>query len=95
MLKGVVEDERSITEVRDKMAALVPYRICPLSNPNYRIHGDKLSRIAVSRKSEKYEVDKLNVIEDKLVGIKGQYLIFENGVSNIRSQAGARVSVEW
>jgi hypothetical protein len=34
------------------------------------------------------------VIEDNLVGIKGQYLIFENGVMNVRSHAGCRVTLE-
>ena len=95
MLKGVVEDERSITEVRDKMAALVPTEYAHYLTQTTEYTEINYPVLQFPEKVKSMKVDKLNVIEDKLVGIKGQYLIFENGVSNIRSQAGARVSVEW
>jgi len=41
------------------------------------------------------KLDKFPLIQKKLVGIKGQYLIFEEGkVMNMRSHAGYRVSLE-
>lgn len=40
------------------------------------------------------KLDKLNVLEGKLLGIKGQYLLFDNGrVINIRSHAGYEVRI--
>ncbi|MGE3610833.1 MAG: DUF2797 domain-containing protein [Bacteriovoracaceae bacterium] len=38
-------------------------------------------------------LDKVPKIDDKLIGIKGQYLIFENGVLNVRSHAGYEVEI--
>ena len=38
-----------------------------------------------------YNFDKEPEIEDKLVGIKGQYLIFEHGVINLRKYSGYEV----
>jgi hypothetical protein len=39
-------------------------------------------------------VEKTPAIEQRLMGIKGQYLIFEKGVINIRSHAGYQVELE-
>ena len=41
-----------------------------------------------------YNLDKNPMLEDKLMGIKGQYLIFEQGVINIRKYAGYDVSID-
>jgi hypothetical protein len=38
--------------------------------------------------------DKTSIIEGKLEGIKGQYLIFDKGVINIRSHTGYKVKLE-
>ncbi len=45
-------------------------------------------------KISSYNLDKNPVIDDVLMAIKGQYLIFESGVVNIRKYAGYQVSVE-
>ncbi|MFP5492620.1 MAG: DUF2797 domain-containing protein [Bacteriovoracia bacterium] len=39
-------------------------------------------------------LDKNPLLEDKLVGIKGQYLIFSTGVINLRNHAGYQISWE-
>ncbi len=41
-----------------------------------------------------FNLDKNPVIEDTLIAIKGQYLIFEQGVVNIRKYAGYEVTLE-
>ncbi len=41
-----------------------------------------------------YNLDKTSEIRGKLMGIKGQYLIFEGGVLNVRSHAGYEVTIE-
>jgi len=41
-----------------------------------------------------FNLDKNSVVEGRLEAIKGQYLIFDNGVINIRKYAGYQVSLE-
>ena len=45
-------------------------------------------------KKVSYKLDKAKPIEDTLVGIKGQYLLFEKGVINIRSYSGYYAELE-
>ncbi len=45
-------------------------------------------------KVSSYNLDKVSEITGKLIGIKGQYLIFDTGVINIRSHAGYEVTLE-
>jgi hypothetical protein len=47
-----------------------------------------------AEKVNSYNLDKNPLITDTLMAIKGQYLIFENGVINIRKYAGYEVSLE-
>lgn len=41
-----------------------------------------------------FNLDKISEISGKLIGIKGQYLIFETGVLNVRAHAGYEVTIE-
>ncbi len=45
-------------------------------------------------KVKSYNLDKNPLISDKLVGIKGQYLIFEGGVINIRKYQGYELNLK-
>lgn len=45
-------------------------------------------------KINSFNLDKVIEIKAKLLGIKGQYLIFETGVLNIRSHTGYEVTIE-
>ena len=45
-------------------------------------------------KKVSYKPDKSKPIEDTLVGVKGQYLLFEKGVINLRSYSGYYVELE-
>jgi hypothetical protein len=48
------------------------------------------------QKVKSIDLEKQNILSGKLMGIKGQYLIFEdNSVVNIRKHEGYVVSVEW
>ncbi len=94
MLKGVVEDERDIVNVRDEMASLLPAEYATYLNTGTDITHIAYPVLQHPEKIKSLKLEKVKVIEDTLVGIKGQYLIFENGVTNIRSQAGARVTIE-
>jgi hypothetical protein len=41
-----------------------------------------------------FNLDKVSEINGKLMGIKGQYLIFDTGVLNVRSHAGYEITLE-
>lgn len=47
-------------------------------------------------KAKSYSLDKLNQIEGELIGIRGQYLLFEHGVFQVKKHAGmlCDISVE-
>ena len=94
MLKGLVEDERTIDQVRKEMIANVPLEYQRYCDPNREIVEINYPVQQYPEKVKSMKLEKVKRIEDKLVGIKGQYLIFENGVTNIRSQSGARVILE-
>ena len=94
MLKGVVEDDRHIIDVRDEMAALVPRHFSHYLTDTAEMTEIKYPVLEFPEKVKSLKLEKVKVIEDTLVGIKGQYLIFENGVTNVRSQSGARVTIE-
>ena len=46
------------------------------------------------QKISSFNLDKNPMVDDKLMAIKGQYLIFEQGVINIRKYAGYEVTLE-
>ena len=45
-------------------------------------------------KVSSFNLDKVSEITGRLMGIKGQYLIFDSGVLNVRSHAGYEVTLE-
>lgn len=50
--------------------------------------------LGFAHKINSYNLDKAPLINDILMAIKGQYLIFKNGVINIRKFAGYEISLE-
>ncbi|PCJ64163.1 MAG: hypothetical protein COA58_14365 [Bacteroidetes bacterium] len=94
MLKGVVEVDKTIIEVRDEMATLVPPELQRYLTNNQEVTEINYPVEQHPEKVKSLKLDKVHVIEQKLVGIKGQYLIFEEGVMNVRSHAGYRVTLE-
>jgi hypothetical protein len=52
--------------------------------------------ISYPEKIKSIRLDKVPEIKGRLTGIKGQYLLFEDGsVLNVRNHAGYRVVIEW
>ncbi|HJV47447.1 MAG TPA: DUF2797 domain-containing protein [Bacillota bacterium] len=45
-------------------------------------------------KIKTYNLDKQPIVEDRLIGIKGQYLIFEQAVLNVRKYTGYKVRID-
>jgi len=60
-------------------------------NPLYTLNYPVLS---YPQKIKSLDLDKLESLTDTLVGIKGQYLIFTNGVLNVRKYQGYAVQIE-
>jgi hypothetical protein len=95
MLKGDAE-EVNLLEWKEKLLALVSddlkgheYKV--LDEPEYKFnypvlkYPEKVASINLEKKPE---------FISKLMGVKGQYLIFEAGVLNVRSHSGFEVTIE-
>jgi hypothetical protein len=95
MLKGQA-DEINLLEWKTKLLELVKdelkdHEFSILDEPEYRFE------FPVNQYPEKFSsisLDKVSEIKSKLLGIKGQYLIFEAGVLNVRSHSGYEVTIE-
>ncbi|HXH29227.1 MAG TPA: DUF2797 domain-containing protein [Bacteriovoracaceae bacterium] len=95
MLKGV-PSEVNLLETKTRLLheiepKLKEFEYTVLEEPVLKFH------YPVERYPEKvssYNLDKVSEITGKLVGIKGQYLIFDSGVLNVRSHAGYEVTLE-
>jgi len=95
MLKGVIDETITITEVRDEMAALVPKELSHYLSKTTEITEINYPVLEFPDKVKSMKLEKEKIIEGKLMGIKGQYLILDSGVTNIRSQTGARVTITY
>ena len=95
MLKGEPESI-DLIEWRDQLLSkldeeLKPFEVTKLAESVVKI------KYPVERYPEKvtsFNLDKTSEITGRLIGIKGQYLIFDNGVFNVRSHSGYEVTLE-
>jgi hypothetical protein len=102
MLKGNAEN----VDLKLKAAALIPLVAQSLAEITAEHGEDAIEALDESiqeiqypvtefpKKVKSYNFDKEPVLSDVLIGIKGQYLIFENGVINIRKFTSYEVAVE-
>jgi hypothetical protein len=95
MLKNVFTNDIGLLETKKQMAQLVPEELREFISPNDQITEIKYPVIEYPDKVKSLKLEKEGIIEKKLLGIKGQYLLFENDfVINIRSHSGYRISIE-
>jgi hypothetical protein len=102
MLKGEVEtlDLDSIAnEVKEKFAEKVTKLSEDFGEASLQVLSDKTLNLnypveSYPVKIKSYNFDKEPSFEDTLVGIKGQYLIFENGVINIRKFGSYQIELK-
>ncbi len=95
MLKGEAapldlkaEAARLVGEVRERIAPFVSeFLDGPVQRFNFPVRQ-------YPEKVKSYNVEKTPEIRDTLVGIKGQYLIFSQGVLNVRNHAGHLIELE-
>ncbi|MCK6379866.1 MAG: DUF2797 domain-containing protein [Leptospiraceae bacterium] len=83
------ENKQKIYSTINKFLKNIEHRI--LNTPEIIINYPILK---YPTKKISWKPQKLKPIEDTLVGIKGQYLLFENGVFNIRSNSGNQFYLE-
>lgn len=82
------EDLRQLkTDLKNK----IPDNYQTAISPNDEITRLKYPIQEYPTKINSYNFDKNPVIADKLIGIKGQYLIFQNGVINVRKFQGYEI----
>lgn len=95
MLRGEPEEIDLLAEKTRLLLALKD----ELAKIEHTVLDEPLMRFQypVERYPEKVSslgLDKQPEIKSRLIGIKGQYLIFESGVFNVRSHTGYEVSIE-
>ncbi len=94
MLKGELIEESLL----DKRSELLQY--IPEDLQQFVLHDESLNTIqfpvlANPKTVKSMKLDKVPLFDKKLVGIKGQYLIFDdNTVINVRSHEGYRITFE-
>lgn len=100
MLKGEVENidlklkqEEIISGYKKKFTSIIeefgndsitPLESAPVTSIVYPV-------LEYPKKISSFSFDKMPIVEGKLIGIKGQYLIFEKGVINIRKFGGYEI----
>ena len=95
MLKDIRLDADLVAE-KKKAAATLPDELRP-----YVLEEDEVVRIdypliSTPEKINSTNLDKSPHLQGILHGIKGQYLIFENGdVMNMRSMSGYYITLKW
>jgi hypothetical protein len=95
MLKGSAE-EVNLQEWKLKLLNLVSEE---LKGHDYKVldepeHRFEYPVLVYPEKILSINLEKVPEIKSKLLGIKGQYLIFECGVLNVRSHSGYHVTIE-
>lgn len=87
MLKGDI-DWVDLMELRQELTGHIPLKFHP-----YLLSVEEETHITYPvmealDKVTAYNLDKEPLIEDRLIGIKGQYLLFSKGVLNVKKYAG-------
>jgi len=94
MLKGIVEPELPITELKQQVVARLDSDYKSFVVPDDTVHNFMYPREAdFNVKLTSFSFDKTPEIKFRLRGIKGQYLLFDEGILNIKRHAGYEVEV--
>lgn len=93
MLQGHIPDI-DLQALRAEVMEQVPEDYKPFILREEEIVELTYPQLEAIEKIKSYNLDKEPVIEDRLIGIKGQYLIFEGAVINMRKYSGYCISIE-
>ncbi|ALS23351.1 MULTISPECIES: DUF2797 domain-containing protein [Paenibacillus] len=92
MLKGEVS-EIELLQSRDEILAHVPEAFKPYLLDDTKVFEFLYPQLEPVQKIKTYDLDKSPVITDRLIGIKGSYLMFGQAVMNVKKFSGYRVSI--
>lgn len=96
MLKNEIKNNISLLKKKDEMLSLLPEEYEPFFSDEDSIIQINYPVLHYPTKIKSLKLDTMSEFTGKLIGIKGQYLIFEGGlVFNVRSHAGYRVIIEF
>jgi len=93
MLKGDIV-EKDILQARNDVRKLVPEQYQQYLLDEEGIYEFIYPLLEKLEKVKSLSFDKLPEIEGRLIGIKGQYLILDTGVLNMRKHSGYTVDIE-
>lgn len=94
MLKNELADELVVLETKSKMQELMENKYNEFDSSDDDIYEIHYPVIEFPEKVKSHNLDKEPTLEGKLMGIKGQYWIFEGGiVINIRKYGGYEVEL--
>lgn len=95
MLKNEVNTQRNLTDVKKELHEKIPSELLAFYSKDDAILHINYPVESYPLKVSSIKLDKVPFVEKRLTGIKGQYLIFENGdVLNVRAHTGYRISIE-
>lgn len=94
MLKGEFE-EIDLRELREKAHRLFPKNLKCYALENEEVRELVYPVQSVPDKITSHNLDKVPEFQDRLTGIKGQYLIFETRVINLRKYSGYHLDFEF
>lgn len=96
MLKNEIKDMTSLLAKKEEMLNLLPMDYEPFIYDDDSITSISYPIIEYPMKVKTLKLEAASSYTGRLIGIKGQYLIFQDGlVFNVRSHAGYRISIEF
>ncbi len=93
MLKGPVTD-KSLQAVREEMVDIIPETFRPFLLTNEELIDFTYPILEELDQIKAYNLHKTPMIQDRLIGIKGQYLLFDAGVINMKKYAGYHIGIQ-
>jgi hypothetical protein len=92
MLKNQIAD-KDIEAVRAEVWEKIPKDYEPYVVSSHEVLQFQYPQLHIPEKIKSLDLNKQPHIKDNLIGIKGQYMIFEKGVINMRKFSGYKVRV--
>jgi hypothetical protein len=95
MLRNEFDSSIDLAAVKERVRELVGEEYEQYISPNNEIINIEYPVLAYTDKIKSIGFDKMPEIERKLIGIRGQYLIFESGeVINVRKHSGYQIVLQ-
>ncbi len=94
MLNNNIDDSSTLLEKKEELLSLIPEELQQFISKDNTITKINYPVTQYPEKVKSIKFNKAPLIQKKLLGIKGQYLLLEDDlVMNLRSQAGYRITI--